>query len=241
MSSNNIFSILHIDDDDDDDKKQKKIEKKVKKIIEKPKTNTNDNNLSQNNGEDFDTEKLPSKNLANKNLTGNKNDSKTPKVVTGRQPRREFDKKSGTGRGKEIKKSGGGGHNWGSSIDENLNVETVEQLKTDSTTFDLPKTETVTVDHPVPPTTEQNKTETPTVPVEPEEIKLSFSEYQKQQAELRSQWNSEAFGEVNERKVESKFDGLIIKKETVINENYEKKRKRIKIKIIIIISTKIIK
>jgi len=37
--------------------------------------------------------------------------------VPTREGKRQYDRRSGTGRGKEIKKGGGGGHNWGSDKD----------------------------------------------------------------------------------------------------------------------------
>lgn len=42
---------------------------------------------------------------------------------TGRDGKRQFDRKSGTGRGKEVKKGGGGGHNWGSDKQDAKNAE----------------------------------------------------------------------------------------------------------------------
>lgn len=39
----------------------------------------------------------------------------TTHVDTGRKPKREFDRQSGTGRDKGMKRGGGGAHNWGAT------------------------------------------------------------------------------------------------------------------------------
>lgn len=46
--------------------------------------------------------------------------------------RREFDRHSATGRGREAKKQGAGGHNWGQEETENVQVKTETALADDA-------------------------------------------------------------------------------------------------------------
>jgi plasminogen activator inhibitor 1 RNA-binding protein len=59
----------------------------------------------------------------------NQHDRNTKHGRGGRAPprdgKRQYDRRSGTGRGKEIKKDGGGAHNWGSDKDE---AKTMEEM-----------------------------------------------------------------------------------------------------------------
>jgi len=114
------------------------------------------------------------------------------KTSGGRPPKREFDKHSGTGRGKEVKKGGSGANNWGNPNDESENTKVAEIVE-----------EVVT--------TEQKVEEVKEVVVEPEDLTVTFEEYLKQREEKKTQWNSEAFGVVEERKADTNgLEGLKI-------------------------------
>merc|ERR1712071_705902 len=63
-----------------------------------------------------------------------KHDDRNTKSGRGRPPARDgkrtYDRRSGTGRGREIKKGGGGGRNWGS--DKNVTKKNEGSVKKDS-------------------------------------------------------------------------------------------------------------
>jgi len=102
---------------------------------------------------------------------------------------RQFERHSGTGRGREIKKGGAGGRNWGKPGDE------VAPLP--STTPEPAAAEAAAAE----------KGEEP--PVEPEDPSLTLEEYEKQRAAKRV---GEAFQEKEARKVTGSIEGKIYKK-----------------------------
>jgi plasminogen activator inhibitor 1 RNA-binding protein len=127
---------------------------------------------------------------------------KEPHVDTHKQPAdegerrgREFERRSGTGRGKEIKKGGGGGHNWGKAG---------EDVPAPAATPDVAGGENAAAEAPV---------------VE-EDPSLTLEEYEKQKAQKRS---GEAFELKEARKVSSEIKGTVYKKDEDAGEgNYIK-------------------
>lgn len=116
-----------------------------------------------------------------------------------REGKRTFDRRSGTGRGKEIKKDGGGAHNWGSNknlarsaqgmVLENNNNETTEEETKEE------EEEVTTTPVEEPPKEEEEQEEDKT---------LSYDEYMKQKARPEN----ELFAPVKERQVENEFANL---------------------------------
>ena len=106
-----------------------------------------------------------------------------------REGKRTFDRKSGTGRGREISKGGGGGHNWGSD-------------KNDAKKAEGPITEG---EEPAAVEEENGKEETEEEVVpEPEEDKtMSYDEY----IASKARPDSAAFKPIAERTVENEFAG----------------------------------
>mmetsp|Transcript_25981 Transcript_25981/g.62386 ORF Transcript_25981/g.62386 Transcript_25981/m.62386 type:complete len:310 (+) Transcript_25981:339-1268(+) len=134
----------------------------------------------------------------------NKGDRNTKGGRGGRPPARDgkrtFDRRSGTGRGKEMKKGGGGGHNWGSDQNDAKKAEgPVTEGKEDANT----PTEEATAG-------KEEATEKETAPVveekepEPEEDNtMSYEEYLAQKATPES----DAFKPIDSREVENEFAG----------------------------------
>jgi plasminogen activator inhibitor 1 RNA-binding protein len=104
--------------------------------------------------------------------------------------KRQFDRKSGTGRGKEVAKGGAGGANWGSDKLEALGAE--KHIAGDA---EVAK-ETVEV-------VEVEVAE----PVAPEPTVFTFDEYTKRRSEV-AKTNTDAFNEVKLREVTADFGGL---------------------------------
>lgn len=105
---------------------------------------------------------------------------------------REFERRSGTGRGREEKKGGAGGHNWGRAGEE--------------TTVPLPSV-----------TPEPNAEAVDEAPVVEEDPSLTLEEYEKLRAQKRS---GEAFEEKQARKVEAPTEGIVLKRDD--DEDYIK-------------------
>ena len=95
---------------------------------------------------------------------------------------RQFDRHSGTGRGRENSKNGAGAHNWGNRKDPK------EELKNETA--------------PVENAEEAVETPVEAAPVEPEEHVLTVTEYLKQQKEKMSENTNELFKPLEIRKVE---------------------------------------
>jgi len=102
---------------------------------------------------------------------------------------RQFDRHSGTGRGKEIKKAGGGGHNWGKAGDE---------APAPSATPDV-----------------EGAAAAEEAPVVEEDPSLTLEEYQKLQAQKRS---GAAFEQKEARKVSTEVTGTVYKKDEDVGE-----------------------
>lgn len=141
----------------------------------------------------------------------NNNDRNT-KQGRGRGPARDgkrvYDRRSGTGRGKEIKKGGGGARNWGNDKNEARKAEgavTEGNVPEETTT-------TPTVEAPAT-TTEGETTEAPvtTTATEPEEVKEEEEEEKTMTYEdyLKSKQapDTEAFKPVAEKQFVNEFAG----------------------------------
>ncbi|KAL3763496.1 hypothetical protein ACHAWU_009180, partial [Discostella pseudostelligera] len=144
------------------------------------------------------------------NQRPNKDDRKGRGGRGGRGPprdgKRTHDRRSGTGRGKEIKKGGGGGHNWGSDQNDAKKAEgAVTEGKEDENGMELTETE---------PVAEEEVEEEEVVEAkepEPEDNTMSYDEYLAQ----KSRPDSEAFKPLEERAVDNEFAGKVsAKKET---------------------------
>lgn len=106
----------------------------------------------------------------------------------GRGPRREYERRSGTGRGKETSKQGGGARNWGNKADPN------EQLAE------------AAVQEGAKVSDEENAAEEPAVEEEEEEVQLTLDEYLAKQKSARS---GELFAEVEVRQVANEFSNAV--------------------------------
>ncbi|KAE9042138.1 hypothetical protein PR003_g3023 [Phytophthora rubi] len=107
-----------------------------------------------------------------------------------RGPRREFERRSGTGRGKETSKQGGGARNWGNKADPN------EQLA-----------EAAAQDAVKPASDEEATEEAAAVEEEEEEeVQLTLDEYLAKQKSARS---GEVFAEVEVRQVTNEFSSAV--------------------------------
>lgn len=102
-----------------------------------------------------------------------------------RGPRREFERRSGTGRGKEASRQGGGAHNWGNKADP------AEQLA-----------EADLQEGAKPVSDEENAEEVPVEEQEEEEVQLTLDEYLEKQKSSRS---GELFAEVEVRQISNDF------------------------------------
>lgn len=105
--------------------------------------------------------------------------------------KRQFDRRSGTGRGKEVAKQGAGGSNWGSDKLEALQAE--KHIAGDA---EAPK-ESV----------DDDKVVEVAEPVVPEPTVFTLDEYNRKRAEVQKT-DSEAFSEVKLREVVADFSGL---------------------------------
>lgn len=103
--------------------------------------------------------------------------------------KRVFDRKSGTGRGKEVAKGGAGGANWGNDKLEALKAEKHIAGDAEVPEEAVEETEEAAVEQP-----------------EPEPTVFTLDEYNRRRAEQSK--NSEAFGAVQLREVSADFAGL---------------------------------
>lgn len=114
------------------------------------------------------------------------------KVESGNPKKRVFDRKSGTGRGKEVSKDGAGGANWGNDKLEALKAE--KHIAGDAEIVEEPVEEVEAA---------------PAEPAVPEPTVFTFDEYNKRRAaEQASRTQSEAFSEVKLREVTADFSGM---------------------------------
>ncbi len=124
--------------------------------------------------------------------------------VPSRDGKRTHDRRSGTGRGKEIKKGGGGGHNWGSDQNDAKKAEgAVTEGKEDDAI--------AAVGEENDPVAEEEEVVVEAKEPEPEDNTMSYDEYLAQKARP----DTEAFKPLEERAVENEFAGkAAAKKET---------------------------
>lgn len=109
-----------------------------------------------------------------------------------RDGKRTHDRRSGTGRGREVKKGGGGGRNWGSDQNDARKAEgPVTEGKEDANT---PESEEAA---------EKEEEAVEEKEPEPEEITMSYDEYMAQKAKP----DSEAFKALESREVDNEFAG----------------------------------
>ncbi|CEG48067.1 Predicted RNA-binding protein [Plasmopara halstedii] len=106
-----------------------------------------------------------------------------------RGPRRDFERRSGTGRGKETSRQGGGAHNWGNKADP------TEQLAE----ADLQEGAKLVSD-------EESPEELPVEEQEEEEVQLTLDEYLEKKKSSRS---GELFAEVEVRQVSNEFSSAV--------------------------------
>mmetsp|Transcript_11112 Transcript_11112/g.24481 ORF Transcript_11112/g.24481 Transcript_11112/m.24481 type:complete len:305 (+) Transcript_11112:319-1233(+) len=109
-----------------------------------------------------------------------------------RDGKRAYDRKSGTGRGKEVKKGGGGGHNWGSDQNDAKKAEgPVTEGKEDANTPEVKEKEVVVaavVEEPEP---------------EPVDNTISYDDY----VASKARPDSAAFKALESRDIENEFAG----------------------------------
>ncbi|EJK74912.1 hypothetical protein THAOC_03384 [Thalassiosira oceanica] len=127
----------------------------------------------------------------------NKNDRNTRGGRGGRPPvrdgKRQFDRRSGTGRGKEMKKGGGGGHNWGSDQNDAKKAEgPVTEGKEDANSPEGKD-----------PAAEEEAVAEPEPEPEPEDKTMSYEEYMATKARP----DAAAFKALEIREVENEFAG----------------------------------
>ncbi|KAL7556352.1 hypothetical protein ACA910_006280 [Epithemia clementina (nom. ined.)] len=127
-----------------------------------------------------------------------------------REGKRQYDRRSGTGRGKEIKKDGGGAHNWGSDAIEARSNEGAIADEANPGAVD-PTYEATEEEAGVTPeeTEEPELQPEPEPEPEPEDNTLSYDEYM---ALKKEQGEIEALKPVKEREVENEFQNIQAKK-----------------------------
>lgn len=131
-----------------------------------------------------------------------------------REGKRAYDRRSGTGRGKEIKKGGGGGHNWGSNKDEARSAEQNAVIEEGKGTEE-PKVDVGVEGARAPEEAEELTEKHVEFEEEPEEEDntLTYEEFMAQKAE--EQKDSEGFSPLNEKQLEvdSAFKSMKLKKD----------------------------
>lgn len=134
-----------------------------------------------------------------------------------RDGKRAYERRSGTGRGKEIKKSGGGARNWGSDKDAARNAEGMVFDEKENGK-DLDNIEEVgeqtgeSGGEDGTPGEQENGDAAEAEPEKEEEVDntMTYEEYLAQKEEQRNQ--SDAFKPVEMRELENEFAGLVGKK-----------------------------
>mmetsp|Transcript_31048 Transcript_31048/g.38939 ORF Transcript_31048/g.38939 Transcript_31048/m.38939 type:complete len:300 (+) Transcript_31048:210-1109(+) len=207
-SFGNAFALL--DSDEEDQTVIKKVDKKVEKQKKKPSKPKPSNAVKENKLNGNATNNAPV--AAGSGWDDNpKQDGVQKRRTDGRRGGRggrggymgrngrEFDRRSGTGRGREMKKGGAGGHNWGQADDITANTNDAEETPA---TTEAPAEGQA----PAEPEVEQP-------PPEPEVVHLSLEEYEAQKAAKAEELaEHEFFEERDELAVdEDEFEGLTIK------------------------------
>jgi len=193
--SSNPFAIL----DDSGDEGPKKI-KTVEKKAAKPKPTK---------------PKVAEPSKVDQNRRPNQHDRNTKFGRGGRAPARDgkraYDRRSGTGRGKEGKKGGGGAHNWGSDKNE---ARQAEGHVEEGAVGEAPPKEDETENNEAPAPAEEAEV-VPEPEPEPEEITISYEEYMATKDNL----DNDAFAPVKEREVDDEFAGKKVAA-VVIDESF---------------------
>lgn len=114
--SRNINSFAVLDDSDDEQVSSPPVVAKneTKKSVSKPTSSSN--NVSKGNSSGGNKSR-------NRNTNNDRNTKGGRGPRTARDGKRTYDRRSGTGRGKEIKKGGGGARNWGSDKNDAKKAE----------------------------------------------------------------------------------------------------------------------
>lgn len=190
-----MFAMLDDSDDEQPVAVQKKKETK-KAATAKPSSSVSKSNGGSGNGSG--TGKGRNGGRSNPNNDRNTKGGRGPRAA--RDGKRTYDRRSGTGRGKEIKKGGGGARNWGSDKNEAKKMEgNVNDNNANSEN-----------DADVPPDTNTNTTPEPEPIVEEVDNSISLDEY------LASKKEVTLFGSSKgEKTVENEFEG---KKSHVIEQ-----------------------
>lgn len=184
MSKNvNAFALL----DDSDDESPKAPAAPPAKKETKPKTAVNNANK----------ERRSRPNNNDRNTRGGRG----PRNA--RDGKRTYDRRSGTGRGKEIKKGGGGGHNWGSDKNEaRKNEGPVDDKNPSADADEEVVNEEVVIPEPEP---------------EPEDNTMTMEEFLAVKSSKAA--GEDLFGSKDERALEDEFSGK--KTHTVVtDENF---------------------
>ncbi|XP_031128032.1 RGG repeats nuclear RNA binding protein A-like [Ipomoea triloba] len=123
-------------------------------------------------------------------------------TADGERPRRVFDRRSGTGRGSELKREGSGRANWGTETDELAVMTEVNEVEKTQNVEKPSREEEETEANKEPPSTEAEEKE-------PEDKEMTLEEYQKVLEEKRKALQALKPEERSERKVDaSEFDSM---------------------------------
>lgn len=126
-----------------------------------------------------------------------------------REGKRTHDRRSGTGRGKEIKKDGGGARNWGSDKNEARDLEgAIKEDEVGNLTTEKPAEEGA---EPEEAAAEEGKEKEKVEEKEPEPevVTYSYEEYLVMKNEARS--DSAAFKPFQEKQIDNAFAGMSVK------------------------------
>merc|ERR1712008_325283 len=123
-----------------------------------------------------------------------------------RDGKRTHDRRSGTGRGKEIKKGGGGARNWGSDKNEARDLEgAIKDDQVENLTTTNPADDGAEPDE-VPAGAGKEKEKFEEKEPEPEVVTYSYEEYLVMKNEAKS--DSAAFKPVQEKQLDDAFAGM---------------------------------
>uniref|UniRef100_A0A7S0C2G9 Hyaluronan/mRNA-binding protein domain-containing protein n=2 Tax=Proboscia inermis TaxID=420281 RepID=A0A7S0C2G9_9STRA len=151
----------------------------IKKQSNKPPPNANKKDLKK-------TPTIAEPSTVNANRRPKHDDRNTKKGRGGRAPTRDgkraYERRSGTGRGKEIKKGGGGARNWGSDKDAARAATSERHADSDAAVKADGDAEKSEGDAEKSEKEEQTKEEPEPEP-EPEDVTISYDEYMKQKKE----------------------------------------------------------
>lgn len=176
----NIYSVL-----DSDDEEKPKVKQQTK-AAEKP--------APKKGAFEAPIERDPKAGKKEHHSRHGAKDHHNPEANT--NPRkRQFDRRSGTGRGKEVAKGGAGGANWGSDKNEALRAEKHIAGDVDIVEENVEETEEVSAE-----------------PAVPEPTVFTLDEYNRRRAE-QGKPRGEAFSDVQLREVSADFSGMKTKED----------------------------